>query len=1271
MSAEYCGPPCSSHETPPLPPHVPANVPLPPSSPDISFFSTDKRKVPQSQETPVTLRSDNPFPEVLRSVAANPASLKEEMEGPLQDEVVRIAHKGQFSKEREELESSKLGNTCQTPTLDGESGLREEVREVHADVLKVGAEVSEVRKMLEAFVNMSGISPRFSEGGSSPKLLPNSGLTPSVTFSGHGQRYVKLSAYSSHGSAPEITDSQNSKGFRKVASDTSATRTGKGERFQKVGSEGFTGSAGIDFRSVKDPKGHQLERINALPTGRTPSSSSEKEQKSSRSMKKVASVHFDESSKLSLSSSPRPGKQEDYKITQGSLSSSSGSETKINRVMTAVSNVRQKTRPITEDCTRRPTQTSGQNTHWFMLSPEGSLRVVWDCISLVLTVWLGACVPMELSFGWQFEVIYSWWESFDRFQDVFFMCDIVLNFRTGFYEQDFLTKSQEAIVLEPWRCAKEYLFGWFLADAVASVPWNELFVLMGLFSQDKQSGKGWLLLRSVRVLKVLRLLRILRILNRLWVRQIFNEVEESLLMGEKMIMVFEMCRLMSLMAIASHFVACIWFAVPMYWYCGGSNMPVLDQCEEQTWFLIHEGSVNITTARLSQRYLISMHSALLLLLGESVPVVSLPETVTACILLLIGVSFLTVFQAKLTAVATQWGARRQDLRKKLLESLQYLRTTGIGRPLQNKVRMYIDFIAEKEMKMGVSPAVLAMLSAPLRSEVVGQSLSPILRKCSLLVNCPDDFLRHLAIMCDTQHAGAEDRIVEQGTIADAAFFLIAGVTRMLIRLETGKKLDKKSSVTDGTFTLVQDRSWTFDESETDCIQNEETRPDEVQIGEIRALAVFGEQGLIRDGVTHECTVECRTQTQFVVLTKESLQITMAKYPKIASVLRKTWLKPELVDVLDLRCVSFGEDSFEIPGNNESQPMRPLRSEMEAQKLVLWQGDITQLRVDAIVNPTNIQLLPGSGINGAIHAAAGPNLKEACRLLEGCFPGDAKATPAFDLAGADLIFHTVGPQGEDSAVLRSCYLSCLQLAEENQCKTIAFCPISADHHGYGKSLEAELAVQTVARWLSGGGQVTQKSLVFKRASTFSSSQSFASRLFSGSKASFQSSSRTSTRESTSNVSQSIASSASYISTTSTCVHFSKNELKDRQSRHGSFSPEKSCSSINEESEQEEGGQEVLRQVPSSPQYGTSCVQRVVFVVTDVNERGLYAAAMEKYFTGTSSQRDSKGKIRQSRFTSPKNVPKKMTGLKKNERMPIVRKLKTIMSKTLDSQSSRDF
>ncbi|MGG9964007.1 O-acetyl-ADP-ribose deacetylase [Ferruginibacter sp. SUN106] len=150
------------------------------------------------------------------------------------------------------------------------------------------------------------------------------------------------------------------------------------------------------------------------------------------------------------------------------------------------------------------------------------------------------------------------------------------------------------------------------------------------------------------------------------------------------------------------------------------------------------------------------------------------------------------------------------------------------------------------------------------------------------------------------------------------------------------------------------------------------------------------------------------------------------------------------------------------------------------KIEIINTDITTLQIDAIVNAANNSLTGGGGVDGAIHRAAGSQLKEFCITLRGCETGYAKITPGFNLP-AKFVIHAVGPvwnngTENEETLLAMCYQNSLQLAAENNIKTIAFPCISTGAYRFPFDKAAHIALKTINDFLKSNSSIEKVYLV---------------------------------------------------------------------------------------------------------------------------------------------------------------------------------------------------
>ncbi|KAL1498157.1 hypothetical protein ABEB36_009001 [Hypothenemus hampei] len=198
----------------------------------------------------------------------------------------------------------------------------------------------------------------------------------------------------------------------------------------------------------------------------------------------------------------------------------------------------------------------------------------------------------------------------------------------------------------------------------------------------------------------------------------------------------------------------------------------------------------------------------------------------------------------------------------------------------------------------------------------------------------------------------------------------------------------------------------------------------------------------------------------------SWQVEKSKYLKsYASRISKDWVTLE-----NIKTWKQEAQEIDLPDPVKALPSNTIDETQNGSlvdKVSMFIGDITKLKIDAIVNAANYYLKRGGGVDGAIHRVAGQYLQQECDTLNGCPTGEAKITGGYQLP-AKFVIHTVGPQGENSQLLKNCYKNSLNLALSNDVKSIAFPCISTGVYGYPNEAAAHVATFTVRKFLEKHG-----------------------------------------------------------------------------------------------------------------------------------------------------------------------------------------------------------
>jgi hypothetical protein len=506
---------------------------------------------------------------------------------------------------------------------------------------------------------------------------------------------------------------------------------------------------------------------------------------------------------------------------------------------------------------------------WFF-HPNLPTRTAWDLVQVVLLLYLLVVVPLRIAFGLEVEFgSPTFW--FDAAVDVYFIVDIFMNFRTGYYD------TRGVLVIKYSTIAKNYLKTWFVLDVVTCLPVS--YVMMIIKNNTESAGAG----KEVRAFKILRLLKLGKLLRVARIIRIINRYQEEL---RKFMAAFGSIILSCVVFLFCHLIACMWF------YTGSFNTPedsvhgtpALDgwvmnywgpSCEDQAAAAAapapapapdSNADMNCVEADQNTRYITSAYWSMMTIstvgYGD-IPVSTDGEKILAMLTMLFGSLIFAAITGSLSARFMAGMGAKQDFNTRMDEVRQYVRDHSVPTRQRRAVEAHFQLLWGKAAIYD-EKEILALLPRVLRDPIVHTQYTPILSHCALfakLGSIPQGHEVTALVAQQLTHTVAKDGMVvmRQGEYGSDLFFIADGEVDVYRTQGSTTPADKMTYGSDPRANLG------------------------MRLGRLGVDSYFGEQAVmtrgngLRRGVRTRSVVS-RNQCQFHVLSKASLDALREEIP---------------------------------------------------------------------------------------------------------------------------------------------------------------------------------------------------------------------------------------------------------------------------------------------------------------------------------------------------------------------------------------------------------
>jgi hypothetical protein len=418
----------------------------------------------------------------------------------------------------------------------------------------------------------------------------------------------------------------------------------------------------------------------------------------------------------------------------------------------------------------------------WMLDPTQPSRLAWDTIGILLVVYISIRMPYSVAFESQEDDAgYQFW-SLNFLMDMFFLVDILINFRTGFYDRG-------ELCMDPALVRRNYLTGYFLIDLVASIPYDMLFALL-LTSKANDVQDAPKVLRSAKAFKLARMARILpllRVMKSLKACRLLSRLEELVhgMWAAFTALVSIMKALLTVLWLG-HLQGCLWFLL--------SSHPAFKVSpEHENWRdLLVSKEPTFADATVEHQYIASVYWSITTMSTVGFGWIGPRNTIErmfAIFTMIVACGSFAVIVGSLQKVLALLAAEKVAHDQLVVRTMRFLRAQEVVEPeLRLKVKNYLSFKYNNKPRTEPDAELMDHLSVTLRSEVAIALVMPTLKHFPLFANSSPQFMSRVCGVCTTMSCAPTDVVVDAGTINQAIFFVVIGEVAALQEVERDLKL---------------------------------------------------------------------------------------------------------------------------------------------------------------------------------------------------------------------------------------------------------------------------------------------------------------------------------------------------------------------------------------------------------------------------------------------------------------------------------------------------